>query len=172
MRGSRAIFAAFRAQNLMAVEKFDEARRVFEKMYRSYGFEIGPARLKIYPHINLLYAMCLQHGGDRRDALVAYALVLEQIQDCMRWPGRWCNSDEIAYVRCYIRNLLLCLSSGPDDAAFDLAISTGSDCCRYDPKRLGTSMTRMFPTPEPEMIQHNEKIIAKWERRRRPTVAN
>lgn len=172
LKGSRAIIAAFRASRLVADGRFAEARLVFEKMYRSYGFDSGPARFNIYPHVNLLYAACLQHAGAGREALVAYALVLDQVRDRMRWPGRWCNSDELDYVRCYIRNMLLGLSSGPDDAAFDLAVSIGSRCNQFDLKRLGGSFKRTFPALEPEIIRHNEKIIANWQQKRRPTAVN
>ena len=172
MKGFRAIVAAFRAQNLLAQGEFDSARAVLEDMYLRYGTETqSPLTLRVYAHINLLYATCLQRCGEKAAAIRAYSFVLDQIRNGMRWPGRPCRPDELKYIRCFIRHALIALSSDPDDPAFALALSVASDCCQFDWKQMAASRMRMFPL-EAEQIRHNESIAKRWIRRKGPPVVH
>ncbi len=168
MNGLRAVVAAFRAQKHLSIGEFGKARAILEEMYLRYGPEVRPSpSSRIYAHVNLLYALSLQWCGEKAAAIRAYAFVLDQIREGMRWPGRPCSPDELKYIRCYIRNSLLALSSDPDDPAFALASSVASDSSRYDLRAVTRSMRRMFPL-EDEQVQHNTSIAAQWEQRRRP----
>ena len=171
MNGVRAIVAAFRAQKLLSIGEFDKARAILEDMYLRYGSEaLPPPSSRVYAHINLIYALSLQWCGEKAAAIRAYAFVLDQIRNDMRWPGRPCNQDELKYIRCYIRNSLLALSSNPDDPAFALAVSVASDSSRFDPRGVTGRMKRMFPLDD-EQVEHNGSIAAQWERLRNPPTA-